>query len=322
MSKEKELPKNLKNKIKEEFSLKEISFVKIGGKAKYFIEITNKKDLISILKWAKKNNLDYFIIGNASNILFDDGYFSGIVIKIKNQKFQIKKNYLIVSAGLLINDFLQKCIKCQIKDYEWLAGIPGTIGGAVYGNAGAYSRAIGEKVVKVKTINPDNFEEIIYSQKDCGFNYRTSIFKNKKEIIWEVILKKEKGKVEEIKNLINYYLKERVEKKNYFYPSLGCVFKNIPIEILKDQKDVLKNILKLNPPIKGGKISAGWLIEKCQLKRKKIDGVMISPFHSNIIINIGKGNFKNFLKLMEIIKKEVFKKFKIILEEEIIIKKF
>lgn len=318
------LPENLKHKIKVNFNLKEISFVKIGGITKYFIEITNKKDLISVLKWVKKNNLEIFIIGNASNILFDDGFYPGVIIKINNRRFIRGKNEIIVSAGMLINDFLKKCEKYQIKDYEWLAGIPGTIGGAVYGNAGAYSRAIGEKVIKVKTINIDTFKEKIYLNSDCLFGYRESIFKrnNLKEIIWEVVLKKVKGSKSEIKKKIREYLQERVLKKNYLYPSLGCVFKNILFNDLKNNKRAYKIIQKLNPSIKEGKISVGWLIEKCNLKIKKIDGVMISPYHHNIIVNIGKGSFKSFLKLMNLIKKEIFKKFYIEPEEEIIIKKF
>jgi len=312
------IPLILKNKIKRDFSLKEISFAKIGGTAKYFLEVSQKKELLACLRWAKKNNLEIIIIGNASNILFSDGYFKGLVVKIKNNKFIFKKDYLLVSAGLLINDFLKKCFKYQIKDYEWLAGIPGTIGGAVYGNAGAYSREIGEKVIKVKTIDISSLKEKIYYQKDCCFDYRNSIFKNKQEVIWEIFLKKEKGYSKEIQKKIQFYLKERIEKKNYLYPSLGCVFKNIPLLKIKNQ-EIIK---KFNPPIKGGKISAGWLIEKANIERKKIGGAMISSFHHNIIINYHKATFDDFLKLINLIKKKVFEKFKILLEEEIIIKNF
>jgi len=312
------IPLILKNKIKRDFSLKEISFAKIGGTAKYFLEVSQKKELLACLRWAKKNNLEIIIIGNASNILFSDGYFKGLVVKIKNNKFIFKKDYLLVSAGLLINDFLKKCLKYQIKDYEWLAGIPGTIGGAVYGNAGAYSREIGEKVIKVKTIDISSLKEKIYYQKDCRFDYRNSIFKNKQEVIWEIFLKKEKGYSKEIQKKIQFYLKERIEKKNYLYPSLGCVFKNIPLLKIKNQ-EIIK---KFNPPIKGGKISAGWLIEKANIERKKIGGAMISSFHHNIIINYHKATFDDFLKLINLIKKKVFEKFKILLEEEIIIKNF
>jgi len=315
------IPQILKNKIKKDFSLKEISFAKIGGIAKYFVEISQKKELLSCLRWAKKNNLEIIIIGNASNILFSDGYFKGIIIKIKNHRFILKKKHLLVSAGFLINDFLKKCMKYQIKDYEWLAGIPGTIGGAVYGNAGAYSREIGEKVIKVKTIDISSLKEKIYYQKDCRFDYRNSIFKNKQEVIWEIFLKKEKGNLKEIQEKIKSYLKERVEKKNYLYPSLGCIFKNIPLSKIKN--NILKEIIKkFNPPIKGGKISAGWLIEKANIKKRKIGGAMIAPFHHNIIVNYQKATFNDFLKLINIIKKKVFEKFKILLEEEIIIKNF
>ncbi|MGE4554582.1 MAG: UDP-N-acetylmuramate dehydrogenase [Candidatus Paceibacterota bacterium] len=315
---EEKIPKILKEKIKKDLSLKEISFVKIGGRVRYFLEVSQKKELITAIRWAKKNNLKIIFIGNASNILFSDNYFQGIVIRVKNKRFVVKKNYLLVSAGLLINDFLKKCLKYCIKDYEWLSGIPGTMGGAVFGNAGAYSRSIGEKVIKVKTIDIDSLKEKIYSQKDCQFDYRESIFKQKEEVIWEVFLKKEIGKKEEIKNKIDFYLKERVRKNNFLYPSLGCIFKNLPLSKIKN----LEEIKKYNPPIKGGKISAGWLIEKANLKKKKVGGAMIAPFHHNIIVNYQDATFKDFLTLIQMIKKKVFQKFKILLEEEIIIKNF
>ena len=305
-------------KIQRNFLLKNISSIKIGGRAKYFVEINSKKDLFETLKWAKQKNLPILIIGNASNILFSDGFFPGVVIRIKNSKNRkiIKKaKSVVVPSGMLISDFLNYCLKNQWRGYEWLAGIPGTIGGAVFGNAGAYGQEIGNYVVSVETIDISTKKVKKYSNRECHFAYRESIFKAKNEILWNVELKTIKGKKEQIEKEIKNYFQERIEKKNFLYPSLGCVFKNILVEELKN----FEEIKKFNPPVRNGKISAGWLIEQCGLKGKKIGGAMIASFHANFIVNISNASSQDVKKLIALIKEKVFQKFKIQLKEEIIV---
>ena len=313
--------------VKKGVLLKNYSTIKIGGRAKFFKEVKNLKELKEAIKWAKINNLPFFILGNGSNVLFPDNGFKGLVIKIKNEKvIKIKKNSLVLGAGYLLNNLVQLSVKKGYKNFEWLNGIPGTIGGAVYGNAGAFGFEMKDIVLKVKTINPENLKEKIYLNKDCQFSYRESIFKKNKEIIWEVEVIKKKGNKKEIKEKSFNYLKTRIDKNMFSYPSLGSIFKNVLI--LETPYKKFFNPKKEEVIIKGekvkalqGKVSAGWFIEKCKLKGKVKGGAKISDFHANIIINFKNAKAKDVLYLINLIKKKVFQVFKIKLKEEIVILK-
>lgn len=314
----------IKTLIKKNIPLKNYSTIKIGGKAKYFAEVSELNELKELIKWAKEKRLPFFILGNGSNVLFKDEGFKGIVIKIKNSSLKIKNNFLKLGAGFLLADLVQLGIKKGIEGYEWLNGIPGTIGGAVYGNAGAFGKEMKALVKKVKTINPNNLEEKIYKNKDCQFGYRSSIFQKNKEIIWEVEIKKKKGSKKKIKEKSLNYLKTKIEKQMFSYPSLGSIFKNVLVRETIYKKYF--NPKKEEVIIKGekvralqGKISAGWFIDRCGLKGKTKGGAKIANFHANVIINFKKAKAKDVLYLINLIQKKVFKEFKIKLEKEIVI---
>ncbi|HPC31094.1 MAG TPA: UDP-N-acetylmuramate dehydrogenase [Candidatus Paceibacterota bacterium] len=313
--------------IKKGIRLADYSTIKIGGRAKYLAEVSNLNQLKQLIKWAKDNHLPFFILGNGSNTLFDDNGFSGLIIKIKNDKILTeKKNSLLVGAGYLLNDLVRKGIEKGFTNYEWLNGIPGTIGGAVFGNAGAFSFQMQDLVLKVKTINPLSLKEKKYSNKDCKFKYRSSIFKENREIIWEVEILKKKGNKKEIKEKSLFYLKNKIEKKMFSYPSLGSIFKNVLISKTpykryfnsKKQEVIIKGE-KIKAP--QGKVSSGYFIEKCGLKGKRKNGAQIADFHANVIINLKKAKAKDVLYLINLIKEKVFKKYKIELQEEIVILK-
>jgi len=316
--------------IKKGISLKDYTTFKIGGKASYFAEISEKGKLIKTLKWAKEHSLPFFILGNGSNVLFSDKGYRGIIIKIQNSKFKIQNNSIKVGAGLLLVDFLTKCVKNNLSGFEWMAGIPGTIGGAVYGNAGAFGWEVKDFFKWAKTINPKTFQEKIYSFKQCRFGYRESIFKKSKnkndikEIIWEVALKIRKGEKKDIQEKINGYLEHKIRQGMFKYPSAGSVFKNIlikdtPYYNFYNPRSETINIKGEEATVKKGKISAGWFIEKCGLKEKRSGGAKISDFHANLIVNFNKAKAKDILFLIKFIKKKVFEKFKIKLEEEIMV---
>ncbi len=313
--------------IKKGIRLANYSTIKIGGRAKYFAEVSNLNQLKQLIKWAKDNHLPFFILGNGSNTLFDDNGFSGLIIKIKNDKILTeKKNSLLVGAGYLLNDLVRKGIEKGFTNYEWLNGIPGTIGGAVFGNAGAFGFQMQDLVLKVKTINPLSLKEKKYSNKDCKFKYRSSIFKENREIIWEVEILKKKGNKKEIKEKSLSYLKNKIEKKMFSYPSLGSIFKNVLISKTpykryfnsKKQEVIIKGE-KIKAP--QGKVSSGYFIEKCGLKGKRKNGAQIADFHANVIINLKNAKAKDVLYLINLIKEKVFKKYKIELQEEIVILK-
>ena len=318
------------NWIKNNVLLKDYSTIKIGGPAKYFVEVNNKEHLKEISLWLKQTRLPFFILGNGSNILFSEQGFKGVIIKITNNEIlKEKKNSLVITAGYQIGEFLNYCANNGISGYEWMSGIPGTIGGAVRGNAGAFGYEIKDLVLKVKTINIKTLKEKIYSNKDCHFSYRESIFKNKShqnEIIWEIELKKRFGDKNLIASEIQKYWQYKIEHHMFDYPSLGSVFKNIvveqtPYKKFYDKKNIKVKILDEEVEVKGGKISAGYFIEKCGLRGYQIGGAKIADFHANVIINVKNAKAKDVLRLINLIKNKVYRKFKIKLEEEIIVVK-
>ncbi|MGC8651301.1 MAG: UDP-N-acetylmuramate dehydrogenase [Minisyncoccia bacterium] len=313
--------------VKQNVSLKDYTTFKIGGKAKFLAEVQNQNQLIETLRWARHNNLPIFILGNGSNVLFLDKGFKGLIIKLNNNTLnEINSSTILVGAGLPIGEFLQKCVQNSWQGYEWMAGIPGTIGGAIYGNAGAFGHEIKDLVKKVITLNPKTLKLKNYSLLECHFDYRTSIFKKKQEIILAAELKAEKGEQATIQKLIEDNWQYKISHHMFEYPSAGSIFKNIIIEktIYKkyyNKKDNKVKILDEEVEVKGGKVSAGYFIEKSGLKGHQIGGAKIADFHSNVIINVNDASSRDVLKLIALIKRKVYQKFKIKLEEEVIVVK-
>jgi len=302
----------------------------VGGKAKYFLQISNKQQLYQSLSWAKSKSLPIFVLGGGSNILFRDKPYPGLVIKIANNKVRkIKKDTIVVGGGMFLPQLERKFLENSWTGLEWARGIPGTIGGAIHGNAGAFGHEIKELVKKVITINPLTLKEKVYSSSQCKFYYRGSIFKENKEIIWVVELKFKKGKKKDIEKKRNNYWQYKFKNRHFFaYPSAGSIFKNIFIKDtpyfktyhqLANSIEGYAFIKGKRAKTKGGKLSTGWLIEQCGLKGKRKGKAMISNYHANVIVNLGGAKAKDVLYLINLCKKKVWEKFGIKLEEEIII---
>ena len=288
--------------MKRNVLLSKYTTFRIGGPAKYFFEVKNKKELNSAVKFAKEKGLPFFILGGGSNLLVSDKGFKGVVIKIENSKFNIRNSKIVADAGVSLNKLINSSTGKGLSGMEWAAGIPGTLGGAVFGNAGAFGKSIKDitKTVTVLEIPnskfqiPNKFKIKKNKNKDCRFGYKESIFKrNKNLIIISAELKLKKGNTKNIKKRIkeNLAYKKGVQPLNY--ASAGSIFKNV-------------------------KGKATWeLIEKCGLRGKQIGKAKISDKHANFIVNLGKAKAKDVKKLINLAKQRVKKKFKINLEEEI-----
>ncbi|MDP2967260.1 MAG: UDP-N-acetylmuramate dehydrogenase [bacterium] len=280
--------------IKRNVSLKNYTTFKIGGPAKYFFEAKNKKDLIKAILVAKKFKLPFFVLGGGSNLLVSDEGFKGLVIKILFSKFYFLNSQISAEAGTILGQLVSATSNTGLTGLEWAAGIPGTVGGAVFGNAGAFQKSMKDIVKEVEVLDAKDLRFKIYDFKKCQFGYRDSIFKHKKNlIILSIALNLKKGKKSEIKKKIKEYLNYKKQRQPLNYPSAGSIFKN------------------------PSGFSAGELIEKCGLKGKRIGQAKISEKHANFIVNLGNARAKDVKKLINLIKKEVKKKFKINLEEEI-----
>ncbi len=302
--------------VQENISLKDISTFRIGGKAKYFFLAENKDDLIKAVKVAKEIKIPFLILGEASNVLISDKPFKGLVIKIAFSGLKRSNSNILAFAGTPLQEVVNFAQKNSLSGLEWAVGIPGTIGGAVCTNAGAFTKSISKLVKEVEVLDIETLKVKKLSFKKCFFSNKDSIFKKRKGyIILSVLLKLKKGKKQEIKKTMERYLKYRKETQPLKGFSAGCIFKNLRKKVKR--KKLLEQYPELKTFNKKGMIPAGFLIEKCGLKGVKEGKAQISKKHANFIVNLGGAKAKDVLRLIKKIKKEVKNKFGVLLEEEI-----
>lgn len=310
--------KELIGKIKENVSLKNLNNLKIGGKARYFVEVENLEEVKSAIRWATSNRLSFFILGGGTNTLIDDKGFNGLVIRIKLNFLERQGQLVKVGAGLLMSDFLTYLSREGLSGLEWAGGLPGTVGGAIRGNAGCFGGEIKDVIVSVKSFDTLEFRIKERKAKECRFFYRSSIFKERggKEIILEAAMTFSPGNPQEIKKAIKEKINYRRKYHPIDYPNLGSFFKNIDFTKIspRQQKQFLPFVKNDPFPV----LPAAYLISKAGLKGFRCGGAMVSAKHPNFIVNVGGATFEDFEKIIGIIKKKVKEKFKVNLEEEIV----
>lgn len=286
-------PKSLRNKIKFSELLKNHTTFKIGGPAKLFIEPKDTADLKSLLNCLKRYKIPYFVIGKGSNILVSDKGIKRAVLRLNSPPFKeivFKRNYLEAGSGALLNNVISQAWKYGLSGLEFLVGIPGTIGGALVMNAGIRKRNIQDLVESIRVMDASGKIKIL-PKKKIKFSYRRSNLG--KYIVLSACLKLSPKNKREIKDKMDEYLKFRKATQDLGRPSAGCVFKN------------------------PGGDSAGRLIDLCGLKSKQVGGAYISGRHANFILNKGNAGSSDVLRLMELAKREVKKKFDVTLKPEI-----
>ena len=295
-----------------EVDLKNYNTFKIGGKARCLINVTDKNNLIELIKYLKNNNIKYFVLGNGSNVVFSDKYFDGVIIKLRNlNKFQIdvENKVLKADAGVYFPALVPEIVKTNMKGFEWAAGLPGTIGGSVVSNAGCYKSSIFDFLISVTVIYNGDLK-VMYKD-EIPHGYRYSFFQDNKDyIILEAHFLLEEGNMKESQQIILDRQKRRLESQPLEYPSAGSIFRN-PDE--ENTKDIIKKH-NLKGPF------AGHLIEMCGLKGKKIGGAQISEKHANFIVNIDNASSQDVKDLIDFVHKSVLEKYGIdlVIEQEFV----
>ena len=217
-----------KDKILFNEPMKKYSTFKIGGPAECLIKVSNIQELKEILKFSNNNAIKITIMGNGSNILVLDGGIKGITLLMKLNKYEIIEKdsevKVIVESGCKLGKLAQIFLQNEIAGFEELAGVPGTIGGAVKMNAGAHGKEM-KDIVEGVTVLDYYGNEKKFKKEDLEFGYRTSLFKKEKYIITKVELRLSKGNKEKIKEKMTQYLTYRKEKQPIEYPSAGSTFK-------------------------------------------------------------------------------------------------
>jgi UDP-N-acetylmuramate dehydrogenase len=308
------LKDKLGDKARENVSLKEFTSFKVGGPAKYFVEVDNKNDLRKALDAARELKLAYYVLSGASNVLVSDNGFDGLVIKLADAKPEIKGNLIKAFAGVKWPKLVIEAINSGLEGLEFSANIPGSVGGSVRGNAGAYGQGVGDfvKDVEILVVNENEISLKTLSKQDCEFAYRESIFKkNPNWIISEAVyeLNKSQRPKDELIKEIKKEAATRCAKQPLKYPSAGCTFKNVVYtEDLVKYKDWASN----------GKIAAGKFVDEAGLKGKQIGGAKVSEEHANFIINVDNATASDIVQLISLVKTKVRDEFGVQLEEEIV----
>lgn len=321
--------------FEENFQLSKITALQIGGPAKKFVTVKSEEGLQEAIDYAKQNNIDYLVIGRGSNLLVSDDGIDGLIIKneiagITTSKVGIDSFEANVKSGTPLQELVDYTIQHGLSGLHKLTGIPGTVGGAIYGNAGAYGQTISDHIINVVILGSEATPEsdsgqarLVYDESErarmtitkeqCGFGYRDSGFKKNHDTILEVWfqLKPSDSKTLELE------AKEIFKKRLVKYPKgikcPGSFFKNIVAETLP--KEVLDKIPK--EAIVYGKLPAGFLLESVGAKGDSLDGIYIADYHANLFINKGGGTAKVFYNLAKKYAQLVKEKFGITLEPEV-----
>ena len=283
-----------KENVKYNESMSRHTTFKVGGDAEIFAIVDTEEKLMQVIKLGKKVT----IIGNGSNLLVTDKGIKGIVLKYINKDYEIKEleneEYeLEFAAGITNARIANIALQNELTGYEFAAGIPGTLGGALVMNAGAYGMELKDVVIKTKYLDLDTNEIKIINNEEHEFEYRKSIFQEKNTIILKSTLKLKKGKKDEIQELMNSYAKKRIDSQPLNMPSAGSTFK------------------------RGTDFITAKLIDEAGLKGFCIGGAEVSEKHAGFIVNKGNASAKDILNLIDYVKKEVLKKFGRQIETEI-----
>ena len=307
----KKLPRLQKNVL-----LKNHITFHIGGPAEYFLLAAKEAEIMRAIQIAKKLHLPVFVMGGGSNLLVSDKGVLGLVIKNQVETPIVVKKYNVIKApaGAVLGDVVESSIKKSLEGLEWAGGLPGTFGGAIRGNAGAFGGEIKDSILNVTALD-NRLKVRKLSKAECGFSYRSSIFKRENWVVLSASVKLKKGNKKNLQEISRAHIAYRNERHPLEYPNAGSVFKNVDVKelSLKFQK-MFADKVKQDPfPI----VPSAWFIIGAGLSGKKIGQAQISTKHSNYIVNLGGATAEDVLQLIDVVKQKVKKKYGITLEQEI-----
>ncbi|MFA6973136.1 MAG: UDP-N-acetylmuramate dehydrogenase [Parcubacteria group bacterium] len=308
--------------IQENISLAKYTTFRIGGPARFFVEVENAEEIAEAIEYAQNNKFKFFILGGGCNVLVSDSGFDGLVIRIKNTLFMIHDVSVGCGAGVPLAKVVKDSIESGLTGMEWAAGIPGTVGGAIRGNAGAFGGEMAQGINTVNFIDPaELYEEDnktvkikTFSAADCQFAYRNSIFKqNPNLIILSASLRLEKGDRAESEKKVKDILAQRSSNQPKG-ASAGSYFIN---PVVSNPELLAEFEKETGQKSRGGKLPSGWLIARAGLRGKKIGGALVSMEHANFIVNTGTATAEDITALDSLVKQQVRDKFGVQLQEEV-----
>jgi UDP-N-acetylmuramate dehydrogenase len=286
-----DIQKFLRGRIEVDVPMAKYTWMKVGGPADFYIEPADKNDLISIIEYFRANHYAWFMLGRGSNVLVSDEGIRGAAINIENSLPGLRRenNLVFAEAGVRLTKFVEFCIQNEFAGVEMLAGIPGTIGGAVAMNAGAHGGEIADHLVEVEVIH-DGAVMRIQKEKE-SFTYRHSRFAD--DVVLGAWFQLQHGDKERLSAIRRKFILKRNETQPLEYPNLGSMFKNPPNTF------------------------AAKLIEQAGLKGKRVGDAQVSEKHANFIVNLGSAKAADIVTLIDLVKRTVYQNSGLMLELEV-----
>ncbi|MEQ1885725.1 MAG: UDP-N-acetylmuramate dehydrogenase [Bryobacteraceae bacterium] len=284
----------------------------VGGPARLLVDAPTEEALVAALALMRECGDSFVVIGGGSNLVASDDGYSGAVLRYTDSRILIEGTRVNAAAGAVLQDVVDTTIRHGLRGVDTMTGIPGWVGGAVYGNAGAYGHSIHERVVRVRFFDGAMIREI--ENKECEFDYRESIFKRRKDwIVLSVLLQLEAADAAELKASADAILKIRNEKYPPTMRCAGSIFKNLFF-------DKLPAAVQAQIPaklVREGKLPSAYLLEQSGAKGLVNGGVRVAEYHANLIYNQGTGTATEIRDLIADLKRRVSERFGVELEEEV-----
>jgi UDP-N-acetylmuramate dehydrogenase len=303
--------------FKENVSLSEYSNYKIGGPARYFFTARNEDGLKKALMEAQNRKLKIFFLGGATNLLIPDKGFNGLVVRCAFNELKRSDNDIHVGAGVSMAKLIRFAAKENLAGLEWAGGLPGTVGGAIRGNAGCFGGETKDSIRSVRSMDAKTFHVLNRSRVGCRFGYRSSVYKERQgdEVVLSAVFRLKKGKYADIWQIAKKNMDWRKERHPLQYPNIGSIFKNIPVAGVPKrwQKELAQNP-KMDPfPV----VPAARIIARAGLTGKKHGGAMISVKHTNFIVNVRRAKSSDVLYLIKFVQRTIKKRYGIAMEPEV-----
>ncbi len=302
------------SRYKEEEPLSKHVNFRIGGPAKHFVEVRSIDELKAVLDIASKEELNFFVFGGGSNMLVSDEGFDGIAIKIGMRSYEIRGKEVRAESGVLSSALARATANHSLKGLSWMITLPGTIGGAVRGNAGCFGSETKDSLTSVEVLRNGKVKKL--ERHQIEFGYRDSMFKHNKDIILAASFELKEGDIDDLKAELDDQLMRRKKSQPFDAGSAGCMFKNTAVT----DEDLQRLAQKLDIPTEmssNRQISVGWLIDQLDLKGKAIGDAQVSDVHGNFLVNKGSATADNIVQLIALIKTRARDEYGILLEEEV-----
>lgn len=290
---------------------------RIGGPAKYFVETKTTQDIADAVRLAEESNIAFFPLGGGSNTLASDKGYEGLVIKLANRNVKVDGDRVIADAGAISAAVARASAEAGLRGFEWAISLPGTIGGAVRGNAGCFGGEMREVVETVRVLHDGKI--LTRTKDEMAFNYRWSVLKTpgNHDVVIDATLRLRKGERAEALAALEKNLAGRKASQPLGSSSAGCMFTNIPYTTEEEVATVAEKFGIPETMRSKHRLGAGWLLDRLDLKGTRVGDAMVSETHANFLVNAGKATADDVVQLIALLKTRVRDRVGIQLHEEV-----